>query len=264
MSILTEILRDKKVEVSKRQSQVSLSALLGRVKDQPGVTSLREKLQQSETVAVIAEIKKASPSVGVIREDFEPVEIAESYVRNGAAAISVLTDEKYFSGSLEYLELVRDNVDQPLLRKDFIIEPYQIVESRAGGADAILLIVSALSKDQCKELAATAREYELDFLVEVHTTAEIEFALGEEYPLVGVNNRDLSSFTTDLTTTEKLVRIAPASTVVVSESGLGSGKDVERLSRAGVDAVLIGESLMRRPDPGEALQEFVGVTKCQR
>ncbi len=262
MSILDEIIQHKKQEVVKAQREIPFSRLFEMVncveKPRPFTSALKAK----EDVAIIAEVKKASPSAGIIREDFAPVEIAKAYKDGNAVAISVLTDESYFQGQLGYLRDIRNAVDSPLLRKDFTIDPYQILEARVNGADAVLLIVSALSKDQCRELAAAANEYKLDFLVEVHNTKELEFALEEAYDFVGINNRDLSTFTVDLATTENLTPIIPANVTVVAESGIKTRQDIERLSRANIDAVLIGETFMREENIADAVQELNGIKKC--
>jgi len=196
-------------------------------------------------VAVIAEIKKASPSKGVISHNFKPVEIARNYTKNGAQAISVLTDVSFFQGSLLYLMEVRDAVDLPVLRKDFIIDELQIIEASRHGADAILLIAAILDLSQLKEYQICAREYNMDVLVEVHNEYETELALESGAQLIGINNRNLKDFSMDLGTTFRLKSIVPAGIPVVSESGLKSGEDIARLGEAGVKAALMGESLMR-------------------
>ena len=207
--------------------------------------------------AVIAEIKKASPSKGLIREDFDVEWLARSYYAGGAAALSVLTDEPYFQGSLRNLELASAAVPLPCLRKDFMVDEYQIVEARAHRADAILLIVAALSDAEVRRFADLARGYELDVLVEVHTAEELDrmlSALGEAgADAIGVNNRNLKTFEVSLETSLELVGRIPASVVRVAESGISTAEDLARLRTAGFDAFLIGESLMRQPDPGAAL-----------
>jgi indole-3-glycerol phosphate synthase len=202
---------------------------------------------------VIAEVKKASPSKGVIRADFDPVGIADSYVRNGAGALSVLTDEKYFQGSLRHLSAIRERTTVPVLRKDFIVDPYQVHESRAYGADAILLIVAGLEPAALRALHREAVKIGLDVLVEVHSEREIDAVRDVGISLIGVNNRDLRTFETSLDVTVRLAPRIPEGALLVSESGIRSGGDLAMLARHGVDAVLIGESLMRSPDPGLAL-----------
>ncbi len=264
MSILEEIIQHKKQDVVKKQTEIPFSRLFDMAKDCEQSRGFGKALKAKDEIAIIAEVKKASPSAGIIREDFNPVEIAKAYKDGCATALSVLTDENYFQGQLSYLQLIRNTVDLPLLRKDFIIAPYQILEAKVNGADAILLIVSALSKDQCRELVAAAKEYQQDFLVEVHSTSELEFALGEDFDLIGINNRDLSTFTVDLATTEKLTPIVPADVTIVAESGIKTRQDIERLSKANIDAVLIGEAFMRQDDMTAAVQEFTGIEKCLR
>lgn len=211
--------------------------------------------------AVIAEIKKASPSKGLIRPDFEPVAIAQSYERGGAAALSVLTDVPFFQGSLEYLRAVSAAVALPCLRKDFMVDAYQFVEARANAADAVLLIAAALSDIELKAFAGEARALKLDVLVEVHTGDELKRVLdclGERgVDAIGVNNRDLTSFEVRLERSIELAEMIPQGVVRVSESGIESGADVARLRAAGFDAFLIGESFMRQPEPGAALAEFL-------
>ncbi len=262
MSILDDILRHKKQEVRKQQRQAPISRLFERLQNQDEPRNFAASLGRADTVALIAEVKKASPSAGVIREDFAAVALAQDYEKGGARAISVLTDEKYFQGKLAYLTNIRANVDLPVLRKDFIIDPYQIVEARSAGADAVLLIVSALSRGQMTELIAAAKEVRLDCLIEVHTFREVERVLSDDISLVGINNRDLETFTVDLRTTEKLIAIIPEEVIVVSESGIKDRADLERLSHAGIDAVLIGETLMREEDVEKTARKFTGVIKC--
>jgi indole-3-glycerol phosphate synthase len=208
--------------------------------------NFRAALQRSDgKVAVIAEIKKASPSAGVIATEFDPVEIAKNYERTGADAISILTDEKFFQGALVHLTDVRRAVSPPLLRKDFILDQVQIVESVAAGADAILLIVAALEKKQLVDLLQAARRYRLDALVEVHSEEELSRALEAGGEIIGINNRDLATFDVDLAVTESLSAQVPDGVVLVSESGIKSAADVARVRACDVDAVLVGEALMR-------------------
>ncbi len=209
-------------------------------------------------IALIAEVKKASPSKGLIRPDFDPVSIARRYAETGASAISVLTDEKYFQGKLEYLTDIREVVSLPLLRKDFIIDHMQVYEARAAGADAILLIVAALSAGQLQDLLELTRSLGMDALVEVHTESELQTALEVGADIVGINNRDLRTFETRLETTLELASSVPPDKILVSESGINTRVDVERLMAAGVDAILVGESLMRVDDPGTKVKELLG------
>jgi indole-3-glycerol phosphate synthase len=220
-------------------------------------------LQQGEgRVALIAEVKKASPSAGVIVESFDPVAIAKNYAHAGVEAISVLTDEKFFQGHLDYLGMIRAAVPQPLLRKDFILDSLQIMEAVVAGADAILLIVAALSQDQLVALLETAALYQLDALVEVHTLAELERTLETEARIIGINNRNLATFEVDLSVTEKLSEEVPGEIVLVSESGIRTAEDLARIKACGVDAVLIGEALMR--GQSELMEKRNGEKKGER
>jgi len=209
-------------------------------------------------VAIIAEAKKASPSKGVIRPDFDPVAIARSYLSGGAQALSVLTDVDFFQGSLAYIPAVRAAVNLPVLRKDFIIDPLQIREARAYGADAILLIAAILETSQIQDYQALALELGMDALVEVHDEAEVEKAVAAGSRLIGVNNRDLRDFSMDLNTTFRLQKMIPAGIPLVSESGIRDHHDILRLAEHGVQAALVGETLMRAADPAEALRVLTG------
>jgi indole-3-glycerol phosphate synthase len=209
------------------------------------------------SVAVIAEIKKASPSKGVLRADFRPAEIAASYDRHGAAALSVLTDETFFQGAASYLEAARAAASVPVLRKDFTIDPYQLFEARAMGADAILLIAAILDDNELADLEATAAALGLSVLVEVHDEQELERSLRLATPLIGINNRNLRTFETSIETTLQLAARVPGERLVVSESGIHSPADVRRLRDAGVHAFLVGEAFMRAGDPGLALASLI-------
>jgi indole-3-glycerol phosphate synthase len=206
--------------------------------------------------AVIAEIKKASPSKGLIREHFEPAEIAASYAENGAACLSVLTDKDFFQGDEDYLVEARAACKLPVIRKDFMLNPWQIAESRAIGADCVLLIVAALAPDQLHELVDCARQYGLDFLIEVHNREELDLALSLDADLVGINNRDLHTFKTSLSVTYGLLPYIPDDVVVVTESGIHIREDVEEMLDHGVYGFLVGESFMRAAEPGEKLKEL--------
>jgi len=239
-------------------------SLMKRIENANCPISLAEALSHAcpeqsrrDGLAVIAEIKKASPSAGVIRKDFEPVKIAQSYVKAGAKALSILTDEKYFQGSLEYIEQVRSLVPVPILRKDFLIDPYQLLEARAFGADAVLLIVAALDNEQLRNLLEKTSEFGMDALVEVHSADEMKTAIDAGAKIIGINNRNLETFKIDLATTEQLAPLAPSGTVLVGESGLHTKNDIQRMIQAGVDAVLVGTHFMKHPDPGIALQQFL-------
>lgn len=211
---------------------------------------------------VIAEVKKASPSVGVIRPDFDPVAIARSYAAHGAAAISCLTDETFFQGSLDYLRAIRQAVAIPILRKEFMLDPYQVWEARAAGADAILLIAGFVPWGLLAVLRETAREAGLDVLVEIHSDEELEPALALEPEALGINNRNLRTegFVTDLATTARIAPQVPPAQTLVSESGIRSREDVQMLAQLGIDAILVGEHLMREPDPGAAIAAKLGLS----
>jgi indole-3-glycerol phosphate synthase len=211
-------------------------------------------------IRVIAEVKKASPSKGVIRPDFAPAELARAYARAGAHAISVLTDEPFFQGSLDHLAAVREAVDLPVLRKDFHVDPYQLWEARAAGADAVLLIAAALQPAEFLCFLELSRELTLAALAEVHTRQELEMALECGAQLVGINNRDLQSFAVSLEATFGLIPHVPPEVVLLSESGISRPEEVERLASAGVDGILVGEGLLRHADVGKALQDLVGKT----
>jgi indole-3-glycerol phosphate synthase len=217
----------------------------------------RAGLQRGSEVAVIAEVKKASPSAGIIAPDFNPLSQAREYARGGAHALSVLTDEKYFQGHLSYLKQIREQVDLPLLRKDFIIHELQIYESVIAGADAILLIVASLDDETLRALYDQAKTCQLDVLVEVHDLAEMERALELGADMIGINNRNLKTFEVDLATTEALSEEIPNDTVGISESGIKTGEDVKRVRACGINAVLVGETLMRAKNVPEKLAELL-------
>jgi len=259
--ILEKIVTRKWEEVAAARTAASISDLKARIRDLEDVPRgferhLREAAASGWT-AIIAEVKKGSPSKGIIRADFDPLEIAEIYRDNGATCLSVLTDEKFFLGHLRYLALIRETVSLPLLRKDFICDPYQIYESRAAGADAILLIAAMLDLPRLREFYAIAREIHLDVLLEVHDEGEMETALQTDCTLIGANNRNLRTFVTDLGTTGRLARMMPADRLLVAESGIISRADIERLQAEGAKAFLIGETLMREADIGAKLQEML-------
>ena len=259
--ILERILARKAEEVRERVARRPLAELAARCTGLPetrGFAAAIEARIDAGQPAVIAEVKKASPSKGVIRADFNPVAIARSYAAGGATCLSVLTDVDFFQGSDACLEQARAACALPVLRKDFVIDPYQVYEARALGADCILLIVAALDDGTLLELALLAAELDLDVLVEVHDAAELERALDVPAPLIGVNNRDLRSFETSLQTTLDLRARTPADVLLVSESGIRTPDDVARLRAAGVHAFLVGEAFMRAPDPGAELQRLFG------
>ena len=257
--ILNKILRRKAEEVAARRAQVPLAELARRIEAAAaprGFVAAIERRIAGGQAAVIAEIKKASPSKGLLRADFRPAEIAQSYARAGAACLSVLTDIDFFQGADEYLRAARAACALPVLRKDFTVDPYQVHEARALGADAILLIVAALDDAVLGELAGLAGSLGLDVLVEVHDATELERALRLGTTLIGINNRNLRTFETRLETTLDLLARIPADRIVVTESGIHTPADVARMRAAGVHAFLVGEAFMRAPDPGARLAEL--------
>lgn len=258
-TILQNIITRKHEEVAERSQQIPLAELerLAVAADAPRGFSraLMERAARREP-AVIAEIKKASPSKGVLREDFDPAAIAVSYQQGGAACLSVLTDVDYFQGSDDYLRQARAACDLPVIRKDFLVDPYQVVEARAMGADCILLIVSALDDTQLHELAAVARTHKLDVLVEVHDGAELERALMLDTPLIGINNRNLHTFEVTLDTTLDLLPKVPDDRLLITESGILNRADVELMRAHQVYSYLVGEVFMRAKDPGAELKRL--------
>ncbi len=257
--ILKTILAKKFEEVAKRQQRMSISDLQdiaqGVEKPRGFYQALQSKVNNQKP-AIIAEIKKASPSQGVIRENFEPIAIAQDYAMSGASCLSVLTDKEFFQGSEAYLQMVRERCPLPVLRKDFMVDVYQIYESRALGADCILLIVAALEDALMQELAQLAKQLGMDVLVEVHDAAEMERALQLETPLIGVNNRDLRTFNTSLQTTLDLKAQVPADRLMVTESGIHQPEDVKLMQDNGIHAFLVGEAFMRAEHPGQKMREL--------
>lgn len=254
--ILNRIIATKQTEVAAAKQQLSLAAVQAAAQAAPAVRdfvgSIRTKITQNKA-AVIAEIKKASPSKGVIRADFKPAEIATSYEQGGAACLSVLTDIEYFQGSPEYLKQARAACSLPVLRKDFMIDPYQVYEARAMGADCILLIAAAIDLATMRELEKVAHSLGMAVLVEVHNGEELEQALQLETPLLGINNRNLRTFEVTLDTTLGLLPRIPAGKIVVTESGIFTAEDVALMRRNQVHTFLVGEAFMRQPDPGAEL-----------
>ena len=260
--ILDRIAEHKRQEVARAKSRRPLASLqrgINDLEDQPrGFLRALRATAESGWTAIIAEVKKGSPSKGVIREDFDPLAIAETYQDNGATCLSVLTDAQFFMGHLQYLGKIREIVSLPLLRKDFICDPYQIYEARVAGADAVLLIAAMLDAGQLAEYNALAADLHLDVLLEVHDERELELALATGCELIGINNRDLQTFVTDLATTERLLPKIPGDRFVVAESGISSRRDILRLQRAGARGFLVGESLMREDDIGAKLRDLQG------
>jgi len=254
--ILTQILVHQREVVAAARAARPIADL----EAAPGYGSARRSLAEAlrtRRPAVIAECKRRSPSKGVLREPYDPVAIARGYAAAGAAAISVLTNERFFGGTLDDLTSVRAAVPVPVLRKDFVVDPYQLAEARAAGADAVLLIVAALDPTALCELHAAATALGLDVLTEVHDEAEVEVALGAGATILGVNNRNLRTFVTDIATSERVARLVPAGTLLVAESGLRDGRDLARLERSGIGAFLVGEAFMTAPEPGEALRAML-------
>lgn len=264
--ILDEIVSDKRAEIERRRSRISLDEFRSRAENAPAARDFAAALTNGMNVALIAEIKAASPSRGEIRADVDPVHIARIFDRNGASAISVLTDRKYFRGEPNNLKAARVGADVPLLRKDFLIDEYQIYESRALQADAILLIVRLLDDMQLRDYRLLAESLGMAALVEIHDEQELERAIASDAQIIGINNRDLKDFSVDLATTERLAPLAlngahSKTSVIVSESGIFTRQDVERAARAGADAVLVGEALMRVEDIGALVQELASVSR---
>ena len=260
--ILKKIVSVKREEVAEARRSTPLDELKSRLADMEdiprGFARALIDSHASGWTTVIAEVKKGSPSKGVIRQDFDPLEIARIYEQNGAACISVLTDEKFFLGNLRYLSIIREQVRLPLLRKDFLFDPYQVYEARTSGADAILLIAAMLESSQIKELADLASELHLDVLLEIHNEQELATALASECKLIGINNRNLHTFVVDLGTTERLAPLIPSDRLVIAESGINNRADILRLQKGGAHAFLIGEALVKESDMASKLGEFLG------
>ncbi len=265
--ILERIIEHKRAEVRHKQSRGYLSELKGKIRDQGPALPFAITLEATRTAAspaLIAEVKKASPSLGLLREDFKdefvPAKLAQQYKEHGASAVSVLTDSEFFQGSLEDLKAVKDRTGLPALRKDFMVDDVQFYEARAYGADCVLLIVAALEKRQLTDFFALAKELKMDVLVETHHEKELDIVLERlpEARLIGINNRDLKTFSTDLGVTLRLAKRIPSGKVIVSESGIHKRDDVQRLLEAGVHAMLVGESLIKAPDTGAKMKELFG------
>lgn len=258
-TILRKIVDRKWEEIDERQPKTSIAGLKAMAADQPPARGFENALRsriEARRPAVIAEVKKASPSKGILRDPFEPERIAESYQKGGAACLSVLTDRDFFQGHEDYLKAARGACSLPVIRKDFMVAPYQVYESRAIGADCILLIAACLTKDQMQELEGIAHEIGLDVLAEVHDGKELDDALTLKTPLIGINNRDLHNFEVSLETTFNLHQRVGQDRLTITESGIMTREDVEAMTSRGIYGFLIGESFMRAPEPGEKLQEL--------
>ena len=265
MSILSEILSNKRKELKRSVAAVSLETMKKAARSLPRKRrALSKALRASRAIAVIAEIKRRSPSKGLLRKDFEPARIAKQYERGGASALSVLTDKKYFGGAPEFIARVKRVTRLPVLRKDFILDEYQVYESRLLGADAILLIARALTPGKMRRLYRIATELGLDTLFEVHDEAELKKVLPLKPEIVGVNNRDLCSFKVSLDVSARLSRRIPKQVLFVSESGIGSAEDLRAVRSFGAHAVLVGESLIREKNPGQALKRLLGGSRGTR
>jgi indole-3-glycerol phosphate synthase len=263
--ILKEIVARKAERLAEAQRAKPLAVLRAEAAARPTAhPSFREACARPDRLNIIAEVKRASPSRGVLREDFDPVALACEYERAGAAAISVLTEEDHFQGALEHLGAIRRAVGVPLLRKDFLFDPYQVYEAAAAGADAVLLIATLLDAAQLRDLHQLAEELGLDALVEVHAPADVEKALAAGARLVGVNNRDLRTFRVDRAVSLEVARYVPSDVVLVSESGLSARHELEELRRAGYRAFLIGEHLVRAAHPGDALRALLGESDAEQ
>jgi indole-3-glycerol phosphate synthase len=258
--VLARICADTRAEVARRRSAMPLEDLRRKISHVGPTRGFGDALKQATMdgrFGLVAELKKASPSGGLIRENFDPAALARAYAEGGATCLSVLTDEPHFQGTAEHLKIARKAVDLPVLRKDFVLDPWQVYESRAMGADCILLILAALADEQASELAELARALDLDVLAEVHNRTELDRALWLQTSLIGINNRNLKTFEVDLATTEALAEEIPNDTLAISESGIRTADDVRRVRAAGVNAVLVGETLMRAKNVPEKLRELL-------
>ena len=263
-TILDEILAQKHLEIAAARDRVAFESLEARIPSAPPVRGFLAALQSVERPGLIAEVKKASPSAGLIRADFDPVTIARQYEVAGATCLSVLTDEHFFQGHLDYLRDIRQVVRIPVMRKEFIIDRYQIAEARVAGADCVLLIAECLDDVQLHDLYGYARSLGMDALIELYDLENIPRVLATGTKLVGINNRDLRTFVTSLEHTFRVKQQIPDDILLVSESGISTPAHIQRLRAAGVGAVLVGESLMRQPDIGNAVKELMGLGKGVR
>ncbi|WP_404310868.1 indole-3-glycerol phosphate synthase TrpC [Neorhodopirellula lusitana] len=258
MTILDDILVKTRQTIARDKQDVAPESLRSQIADMPACRDFHGSLAATDQVRLIAEVKRASPSAGLIREDFDPAKIAQAYEQGGAACISVLTDEPFFQGSLDFLKAVRAAVDLPILRKDFIVDEYQLLQARAAGADAVLLIAECLSEAEMVQLDQQASDLGLQTLIELFEPSNLEAVLATKTRLVGVNNRDLRTFKTDLNHTIEVAKNIPADRLIVGESGIRTHADVQHLQSGGVKAILVGESLMRQPDIQQATRSLLG------
>jgi len=254
--MLDKIIAQKRQEIEQRKKIATMTYLQERIARQKPPLDIALTLK-GDHIQLIAEVKQASPSRGMLSPNLNPIELAQTYAEGGAAAISVLTEANYFMGSIEHLAAIREMVGLPLLRKDFIFDPYQVYESRAYGADALLLIAAVLNQEQLKELVSLSHSLGLRCLVEVHNTGEVERAVLSEAEIIGINNRDLNTFTVDITTTRRLRPLIPQERIVVTESGIKSKRDIEKLTKWGVGAVLVGEALVTADDVMAKMKELL-------
>ena len=257
--ILDRIVESKKRILDKSKIELNINSLEHIIGKLPEALNFKNSLRKQNTndIRIIAEVKKASPSKGIIREDFDPLKIARQYEANNAAAISILTESEFFMGKLDFLREIKIAVNIPLLRKDFLFDPYQIYEARANGADAVLLIAAILEKSLLEELLFVVKKLSMNALVEVHTKEELKKVLQTDAEIIGINNRNLNTFDTNIQTSIDLMADIPESKVIVTESGIKTKEDIQKLSKAGVDAFLIGESFMRADNPGQMLNDFL-------
>jgi indole-3-glycerol phosphate synthase len=257
-NVLDKIVAAKRIEIAAAKQRLPIGAVREHAESMPPPRDFLSAIHRPHRIGLIAEVKKASPSKGVIREDFNPVSIAQAYEAGGASAISVLTDEQFFQGSLDYLRSVREAVSIPVMRKEFILDPYQIFEARAAGADAVLLIAECLEPSELKDLFELTRSLEMRALIELYDFENLDDVLATNCSIVGVNNRDLRTFEVDLDHTLKIRSRIPRNVCLVAESGIVTHADVQKLAAGGADAMLVGESLMRQPDISLAVRELLG------
>jgi len=256
--ILTKIIEAKKKEIEIAKERLPIDKLQKRLLTLPSQRNFKQAISKEHEIALIAEIKKASPSSGVLRHDFDPIKIARIFRAYGASAVSVVTDEKFFRGSLSYIDMIRREVYLPVLRKDFIIDKYQLYESKLAGADAVLLIADLLSRSELFQFLEISKNLAMDAVVEVHNEEDLEKSLGVDSEIIGINNRNLHTFEVNLDTTSNLIRSIPEGKIVISESGIETYEDVMFLKSLGVRAVLVGEALMRSDDIGLKMRELMG------